>query len=428
MSAREELLYEAFKAEMNAIFDTAERQEAQIKDTLKEMLKSAQVVTESVASVQVNPLLARHFDIRQLIRPLIPVSNLLEICMDTRLPALVGPLRDALNQLVSDQVVLAGTDVTTDVTVLSRPQYRSDQLVVSQKVEIRTGRADTAGPPLSFVVRQAFFLRLAKGQKPKISALATPLVVANSQEAELVASAFELKLVSMVFANEFQSEVPLELPEVFMRLGVAAYTVRLADGLARIYYSSRRSVSPAVDAPRPSSPSIVNIKLTHQLLDDIFRPKVRNQLAASSLGMSEFKLRLLEDAQLVQAEIVASKEESQYVGNVKFWGKGFARVLQIIQLSRSADGKLQIRGEGDPQLLGTPWVGEAGARADLLVGSIGVSLPDKAVEILWEVAKVLGVRLPVSLPSSTVNEVIDLSPQRLMVLRIRRSDAVLSTQ
>lgn len=427
VSTREELLYEAFKADMNSMLTAAEQQTDQVKDMLGHMLQSAQVVTDSMAPVQSNPLLARHFNVRQLIRPLISVSNLLEICVDTRLPALVTPLREALNQLASDEVVLAGTEVTTDVAALTRPLYRSDHLVVSQKVEIHTGPADSAAP-LSLVVHQAFFLKIGKGQKPQIAALATPVLVAESPEAELFAMALEFKLVGMVFADKFKSEVPLELPDEFTQMGLTTYAVRLADGLARVYYSSRRSVPPAADAPSPSSPSVINIKLTHQLLDDIFRPKVKSQLEASSLGMAEFKLRLLEDRQLVRAEIVGSKEVSKYVGNVKFWGKGFARVLQHIQLSRSADGRLQVRGEGDPQILGNPWVGEAGASVDTLLGSIGVSLPDEAVEFLWEAAKALRIGLPVSLPSSTVDEVIDLAPQRLIDIRIRSTDAVLSTR
>lgn len=438
MTTREELLYEAFKASLTRALAKAEEQTAKAKDVLSRMLGSAQTVRDSLDPVHSNPLLVKRLHIRKLIHPLIATSNLLEICVDSRIPALVRPLKEALSRIVSDDVVLVGTDVATDAAALPRTQYRTDQFIVSQRIEIRTssisnpphsGVAKVDEKPLSLVVHQTFFLKLRKGQSPEVRALNAPTVLPDSEESELVATALEFKLAGMVFANELKFEVPLKLPEELAKQGLSGYVTRLTEGVVRIYYSSRRAVPPSTDAPHPTSPSVINIKLTRQLFDDMFRPKVSSQMGANSIGMERFRLSLLETVQLVRVEIVGSQRVSQYVGNVKFWGKGFARVVQLVKLAHTFDGKLQIQGEGDPQLLGDPWVGEAGAHMDTAIGGgIGVSLPDEAVDILWGVAKALRIGLPVSLPKSTVNEVLELAPQRVLGIRVRNSDALLFTQ
>lgn len=445
METREDRLYEDFKRDVTAAAAQMEGWISTAQSTLSNLSTAADRVGNLLHSVQDNPLLEKRAAIRRKIWPLVPVSHTMEICLDVNMHSLLAPLRSSLEKLVGKNADLLETEIATSASGLSRSEHLVDHLVFSQKLRIRAHSMLSASEEslasaanddvheattgVEILVKQPLFVKLKQGGpvRSAIAALTTPTVTSDSQEGEILASALQAKIISQLFAGEIGAEIPVYLPSEFAARGLLPYAVRLQDGIGRIYYSNRRKTPLTPDSPAPRSPQHINIKLSLQLLDGFVRPKVSHQMAESNTELQSLKVHLDENSQVMHVIVVGSQRVWKYIGNVKFWGKGFAKVRQSVRLTSDALGRLEVRSLGPPQLLGEPWVGEAGAHMDTPIGGgVGVSLPDEAVDILWAIARELGVRLPMALPNSTFDEAIDLTPLRLVDSVIRSAYVLLS--
>lgn len=442
MPTREERRYGLFKAAVEALTTGLEQRSASTQSSLATMLVAATGIPELLKPAQDNPLLGKRATLRKQLWPLVAGSHTLEICLDVRLQSLFQQLRSSLDDIAGNNVVFLESSVATAAADLPRSDLRVDQIVFSQRLLVRyssaqpsglpnTVRTETAGtseePGIELLVHQPFFLKVSRdtSKKMAIAALTTPIIVTNSPDGELLAPTLESKLVSGLFAGELQGEIPLNLPKELFSLGLEPHAVRLQNSLARLYYSNRNRTTIALDAPAPSAKEQIAIKLTSQLLVDLFWPRVIDALSGSGVSLESLTIQPNVASQVLIALIVGSQRDSRYIGNVKFWGKGKARVRQVVKPGHEF-GNLTMRSEGPSQLDGEPWVSEAGAHVDTGIGGgFGVALPDAAVDILYNLAKLVGLRLPVALTDTTFAETIAMTPFSVEAVQVRSTDLVL---
>ncbi|WP_322082656.1 hypothetical protein [Burkholderia sp. BCC1972] len=444
MQTREERRYNTFRLTVDALMFDLEQRSALVQRSLAATITAASCVPELLTPVEKNPLLAKRAAVRKYLWPLIAGSHTLEICLDVRHPSLFQKLRESLSNLAGSNVALLESTIATSSGDLPHAGLRVDEVIFSQKLFVRypqpsqanasatpssaAGAADEQGVEL--LVHQSFFIKLPRdtSKKPAVEALSTPIVVTNSPDGELLVPALESKLVSSIFAGEIQGNIPVDLPKELSTLGLSLHAVRLQGGLGRLYYSNRNRTPVGHDAPAPAVKEQISIKLTAQLLVDVFRPKVIAALTSSGVSLESLAILPNVASQVLVAMIVGSQRESSYVGMVKFWGKGAARVKQVMKAAAEF-GNIRMRSVGSPATVGEPWVMEAGAHLDTGIGGgVGVSLPDEAVDILYKLAKSVGLRLPVSLPNSTFAESITMSPFGVVEVQVRDTDIILTLE
>jgi hypothetical protein len=422
MESREDLLYREFKEAVNAAVNAMASRIAKANENTSAALVRSASIAESISEPARNPLLERRAKVRSRIWPSLPRRNTLEICVSEENSALIGGF--SFPDFSEGQVnaVVRKVVVTTDVSDLSRPQWRVDCLVLRHLVDI------TVASEQNFAIHVDLPIGIKIVSVPQrdlyFSAIGIPKIGSDQPSASLFIPALQQRLVALAFSGKISGKVSFELPDALKATGVSIQATRISQRHIRFYFSRGGLHESIREAPEPNEANGISVKLSASLLLDLFSPRVAAAISSQGLIFGGLSLGFLPANQQLAARFVASLERSQYIVNVKASGRGNARVLQLVAVGASF-GSLAFNSVGNPQVEEV-WASDLHAHVDTLIGGgYGTDIPDVFIDLILDLAKAVGLRLKVSVPPSNFSERVPVAPYLLMSVAVRERDVVL---
>ncbi|MBB3224484.1 hypothetical protein [Pseudoduganella umbonata] len=390
------------------------------------LITSSRTIISSLPSVENHTLTQHLFAARNSVRKATPSSHTLELLF--RLSH--KDVKKAVSYLTPNfrnldfEIEVRTWELHSVDKSSSAFSERIDQIILSQILTIKIGTSVAGEVELIMPL----FLRWQGATLDEIyvRAASTPLIKAIDDGGGLFVSGIRSRVVASVFANILSKKIDVALPMGLRSMNLQNRSIIVKDDIIRFHFTSRGARTRTDEGQAPVSDDGISIKLTDNFVDRMVREKVRIALADQDVSLSSFSIHFDRSSQKLIVILIGSTRFKKYFGNIKVSATGNAKVRQPIALLIGDGKNLLIRSVGAPSLVGEPWPSDVKAHMDTLIGGgVGVSVPDEAVEFIWNLLKRLGLRTKFALKPHTVSETISVNPFIVKSLLIREKDIIL---